>query len=73
MTEIKENAADPAFKEFCAVREKYQELREAQRKKLIEALKKEGFIVAPGNSGKGRKNYTGGGKLDPSKEYSRAL
>lgn len=57
-----------AFKE---IQEKYNQLREEERKKLRNYLKDNGFLVKTGGTaGKGRTNYTSGKRLKPPYDLS---
>lgn len=50
--------------EFLSVKQKYNDLRELERKSIIDFLVKNKFIVKSGyNSGNGLKNYTSGKKF----------
>ena len=67
MDEMGEGAAQ----KFHAARDAYKQARLAQRKVIVEALRKAGFEVRNGgNAGRGVKNYTSGGRLNPPFDLS---
>ncbi|MDO5080120.1 hypothetical protein [Buchananella hordeovulneris] len=57
--------------EFLAARAAYRQQRWEQRRQLVSALKQAGFKVKTGGgAGRGRKNYTSGGRLNPPFDLS---
>lgn len=62
---------DPSVVAFNAARDAYREARNAQRLKIIDALKSAGFDVKTrGNAGRGLKKYTSGARLVPPFDLS---
>ena len=66
-----DDMGEGAVQKFHAARDAYKQARLAQRKVIVEALRKAGFEVRNGgNAGRGVKNYTSGGRLNPPFDLS---
>lgn len=62
---------DPSVVAFNAARDAYREARNAQRLKIVAALKSAGFEVETrGSAGRGLKTYTSGSRLTPPFDLS---
>lgn len=62
---------DPSAAQFSAARDAYREARNAQRLKIVDALRAVGFEVKTrGNAGRGLKRYTSGSRLNPPFDLS---